>query len=218
MEFVCILVITLYLKKVRKGKPLAYLPILAAASIVQVVIAHYDILRNHTLPFGEFIKNHSIYLYLIFESTCCLLFLRSAISSSLLKKIILVCNIVFVIYALCYWALNYAMWRTLPFIQNIEGFLIIIFCIFYFYELFTLTPHKSLLTKPDFWAISGMLALFSTITPLFLFLSYLTKNSKLIADQLFLINNFAYILFFLTFLLAIVVDAKGKSIELEKEL
>jgi len=210
MEFICILIILFYLAKGRH-KTLIYLPIIAAASLIQILTAHYDLLSSNKTIFGKFAKNHSIYLYLIFESTCCLLFLRSSITSPLIKKVLLACSIAFGIYSIVYWVLYYSTWQALPFIQNIEGFLIIVTCLYYFYELFTVTPHKNLATGARIWVISGMLALFTAITPLFLFLNYLTKNDRQLADRFYLINNIGYTLFFLTFLLAIFIDSKKKT-------
>ena len=211
LDFMCTLVIVIYLLRGRKNKALLYLPILASASLIQILISQYDILSHHKSILGKLANNNAIYFYLIVESTCCLLFLSQSVSSSLSKKIILASAIAFIIYAVYYWTLNCTMWKSLPFIQNIEGFLIIVPCLYYFYELLTHVSDKDLLFDPAFYVIAAMLVLFSAITPLFLFLNYLNKNYKPLADKLFMINNIAYILLFLSFLVAIFIDSRNRK-------
>jgi hypothetical protein len=181
---------------------------LAMASLIQNLISQYDILKWHKSILGKFATTHSIYFYLIVESICCLLFLRASIKSILVKKILLAVSIVFSVYCIIYWFSYYTSWQYLPIIQNIEGFLIIGTCLYYFYELFAQTNEKKPSSDSTFWAASGIMALFSIITPLFLFLPYLKPRYNNLADNLFVINNIAYTLLFLLFTLIIFLNSK----------
>src|SRR5439155_20436052 len=99
------------------------------------------------------------------------------------KKLILFSAIIFDIYTLSFRLAYSSKTAFVPsHIEMLEGTLIIMYCLYYFYEHFTTEPHKTLVNEPAVWAISGMLILFSTITPLFLFFNYLRNNIRPLAD------------------------------------
>jgi len=214
MGLAAIIFIILYFLKGRKNKISFYLVGLAMASLIQNLIAQYDIFKWNKSILVKFANTHALYFYLIAESACCLLFLSASIKSILVKKIFLTGNIIFAVYCGIYWFLYYDSWPYLPIIQNIEGFLIIGACLYYFYESFTQAPSSTVSSDSTFWTASGIMALFSVITPLFLFLPYLKQRDQHLIDNLFTINNLAYSLLFFLFTLIMFLDSKKMTLEL----
>ena len=115
------------------------------------------------------------------------------------KKILLAGIILFIPYTFYYWLSNP---KATDFDSNIlttEGFLIILACVYFFYELLTGRPDKNLFTEPAFWSISGMLVLFTVITPVFLLVNYFIHNREALFYRLYIANNVCYSLLFATF-------------------
>lgn len=100
------------------------------------------------------------------------------------------------------------------FIQKIRTFhtityslgclLIVIFCIYYFFELFRLPKSVSLATNPAFWICSGLLFFYCCGFPLYGLINYWSDISQLVLknfDRIFtILNIFLYTLFTIAFL------------------
>jgi len=186
-----------------------YLVLIAFASLVQGFLVTYDELYLKHSVLGKNIEQISIYIYLIVEATCSLLFIRSYLRSRQTRRILALVNILFVICVIAYWQ-THASIKVYPwFITNSEGFLIIAGALCFFYELFNYKPYLNLIREPSFWAISGMLVVYSAITPLFLVFNYLRKSDPALTSKLYIINHTSYCLLFITFVTAIVLDKNG---------
>ena len=206
MQLVCLMFIIIYFFKPQKEKSILLLFIISLASLIQTALT--EAYLSGFVFFSKYFDQKSMYIYLIIELFCCSLYIRENIQSQISKKVVLTSSIGLELYIITYWALHFES-RYLPLhIEIIEGFLIIAFCLYYFYELFTQRPDKDLLHTASFWAISGMLILFSAITPLFLFYDYLRKTHYPLIQSLYIINNVSYCLLFITFVIAILCNKK----------
>lgn len=82
--------------------------------------------------------------------------------------------------------------------------LIVVFCIYYFLELFRLPKSVKLQNNPAFWICSGLLFYFCCGFPLFGLINYLVSVSTLLRDNFFtivtILNIFLYSLFTIGFL------------------
>jgi len=122
-----------------------------------MLLVEIFIYRGVTIKSLVQIGQNSIYAYLIFESICCSLYIRENIQSQRAKKILLGGGLAFGLYIAAYWALHFKE-KYLPMhIIITEGFLLITFSLYFFYELFSQKTYKSISRFPAFWAISGML-------------------------------------------------------------
>ncbi len=208
MDVTGILVILFYFLKAKKSGPLNYLVFLVAASLTQMVVVDYDYLKFQQSIFGRNIEQTSVYLYLVVEISCCLLFVRSYLQSGRMKKFLLTGNIIFAGAALAYWGMHLSSKIYPWYITTPEGTLIIFAALWYFYELFSNTPDKNLAQEPSFWAVSGMLIVFSAITPMFVLFNYLRKSDANLTASLYAINNASYGLLFITFIITILLDQR----------
>jgi len=208
MQVACLATIFVYLIKPKASKSLIYLAIISFASIIQVFIEELDQLIYLKEIKDKKFDQKAMYIYLVIEILCCGLYIRENIRSSLGKKLILGSAVLFGLYTISFGILNFNTKFLPSHIEIIEGLTITIYCLYFFYELFTEQPNKTLHRDSSFWAISGMLILFSAITPLFLFFNYLRAVHNPLAKSLYAINNISYSLLFTTFIIAILCDKK----------
>src|SRR5882757_9224226 len=145
-ELTAILVVLYYLIRKKKNSSHVYLIIIAIASLLQGLSIEYNDLAPGKSVFGIYVSQGSLYLYLIIEITCCLCFIKNQIESVIIKKIIWAGNIIFVAYTLLYWV--YKPFSKHYFLQlpAIEGFLIFISCLYFFYELLNKGPNQKTMT------------------------------------------------------------------------
>lgn len=207
-DIACLLVIILYFLKKNKPRSMVYLVFYATSSLLQSLIVQYKHGLPHPTDLNVRIAHDSLYVYLIIELACCLLFIKSHLQSKAVKKAILPVILFFTLFTTYYWLGKPSFDDFYAQVPSVEGFLIIIPSAYFFYELLTREPHKDLFTEPSFWAISGMLVLFTIITPVFLLLNYFLHNRNDFFYKLYTTNNLAYTLLFATFAVAIVSDKR----------
>jgi len=200
LSSLCVIIIY-FSKGKKKGSKL--LAIIAIAGFLQLLVYHYSMLflgvsaRKHTL-------HSSIYIYLVIEAACCLMYLKAQIKSTWVKKTILFSMILYIGYLIlvaCSLPVHFA-----HYVEIFEGFLITIFCLYYFYESFTQRIARKLSTEPAFWAILGMLILFCMTMPLWGLLNFFVKGNSMLKESLFTINYLAYTFFFIALSKAILCD------------
>lgn len=208
MQMMSLITIIIYLIKSGKSKQIKYLGIISIASFIQMLLTEFQMLTDPHYIKARYIDQKTMYLYLAIELACCSLYIKEHIQSRKSKILIITSSTLFGVYIVIFGLVHF--WgKYLPLhIEVIEGLLIIVYCLYYFYELFALKPDKILIREPSFWAISGMLVLFSAITPLFLLFDYMRKNHIRMGYSLYSINNIAYCLLFITFIIAILLNKK----------
>lgn len=81
----------------------------------------------------------------------------------------------------------------------IEGLLVVLPCLEYYYGLFRNPPANNLLNEPYFWVITGILLLFSCLIPLSLIGDFLVRHFPYTFDAIYWLNFFAYIALFSCF-------------------
>jgi len=206
MEVTNILVLIFFIR--RGTKHTIYLFVLSLVSLIQSLITQYDDLMSGNWIFGKNVTNITIYVYLMLEVILCLLFIRMNIKARRYKQLLLISSIIFPPIILCCLLFNPTSKHLLSTIENIEGFIIIIPCLYFFYEAVKEHSDGNIFTSPSFWAISGMLIAFTATTPLFLALSYLKQHNWILAKRLYIINNISYSILFIMFSIAIFNDKK----------
>lgn len=206
-----LLVIALYFSKKNRPKPFRYLVIYVITALLQSLVIQYKRSQPVPTPLDLRIAHDSLYAYLIVELTCCLLFIKSYLQSKVVKKLILPAIIFFAVFTMYYWFGKPSFANFYSEVPTVEGFLVIIPAAYFFYELLTGKPDKDLFTEPAFWSISGILVLFTVITPVFLLLNYFIQNKNALFFKLYITNTLAYTLLFITFAIAIISSRKHPS-------
>ncbi len=100
------------------------------------------------------------------------------------------------------WGQTLSTFHTITY--SLGCLLIVIFCIYYFLELFKLPKSVKLQKDPAFWICSGLLFFYCCGFPLYGLINYWSEISILVVlnfDKIFtLLNIFLYILFTIAFL------------------
>lgn len=80
--------------------------------------------------------------------------------------------------------------------------LIVIFCIYYFFELFRLPNSINLKKEPSFWVCSGLLFYYCCSLPLFGAINFFSQIPKFLLDNMQIIVNIMNILLYTSFTIA----------------
>jgi hypothetical protein len=106
---------------------------------------------------------------------------REIVSNTLIKKVILYSTLIYAFFSLIniFFIQHYDVFNSVNF--TIGSILTVVFCIYYFVELFQKTEVQSLTRSPSFWIVSGLL--FGTVLtfPMFALISFMdlvTKSSS----------------------------------------
>ena len=203
------LVVILYFFHRGKNRCSRYLVWMAGSFLLQSLLVEWVASQPVKNAVRSRIAHDSLYVYLGIELTCSLLFIRCHTRPALAKKVLLWGVILFIPYMLYYWFSDPLDTGFNSNILTAEGFLIILACAWFFIELMTGRPDRNLFTEPAFWSISGMLVLFTVITPVFLLVNYFIHNREALFYRLYIANNVCYSLLFATFALTI---ARGRKL------
>ncbi len=171
-------------------------PFLLATLIVEALGSYlYSIGKNNLALYNFFT---------VFEFLFYLYFISFVISNKRIKLIIRVTAMLYVLVAI----------TNIIFIQGMKIFhtmtyslgclIIVVFCIYYFLELFRQSRSIKLLNSPPFWIFSGLLFFYCCGFPLYGLINYWSGISKLLVrnfDEIFtILNIFLYTLFTVAFL------------------
>ena len=153
------------------------------------------------------IHKPNVWLYnffTVFEFCFYLLVINLIINNKRIKKIIRIILILYPIITIV----------NIIFIQQMKSFhtvtysfgclLVVIFCIYYFFELFKLPKAVKLKNNPAFWICSGLLFFYCCGFPLYGLTNFISGISNLIIRNFFaiiiILNIFLYSLFTIAFL------------------
>jgi len=147
---------------------------------------HLHVDRDHPLLLPYILSAFTVVEYCLFSA-----FIYFSLQSNAFKYIIIGVSIPFIIYCIAALVLSLSTtFDSLP--ASIESLIIIVFCLFYFYEQIN-TPTLSLVyLTSTFWAMVGILFYLSGILFLFLYASSLPRNETFnhwYIDNLFNILN-----------------------------
>ena len=200
-ELASIFVIIAYVAKKKRPRRQILLVTIAIASLIQSLIYQSCNLQTINPAFRNQIIHYSIYTYILIETICCLTYLKIHINSDDIKKVISITRLLFGSYIISF--VIFFSTTRFTYVEVTEAFLVIVFSLYLLYELFVQKAEKKIFSQSVFWATSGMLILFSSTMPLFLFLKYLTDGSPSSKYSLFTINHMAYMLLFTSFTVAV---------------
>lgn len=171
-------------------------PFLLATLMAECVGTYYSSIQKNNVALYNFFG--------VFEFCFYLWIISHIVIRKSMKKLI---RILIVLYAI-------ASISNIVFIQKMKTFhsftyaigclLIVIACIYYFYELFKLPKAVKLKNTPAFWICSGMLFFYCCGFPLFGFTNFVSGISRMIILNFMaiitILNVFLYCLFTIAFL------------------
>jgi hypothetical protein len=199
LTIVCILISIVYHKRLGEIKFLIIIPI---CGLIQMTITEYF------LYFLEKNKAHDLVrlsrnIYVIIEMITILYFFYLKINSKRIKTFI-----VFLIWSVIVLSFSFSLISNDPIssrystFASIEAILILTFCILLFVQFINESNTGKLLGSYTFQLTSGIFFLFSFTAPYYFVYDYLEKSQIPIVKKLEVINQFAYIIFYLTLIMA----------------
>ncbi len=188
--------LTLYLRKDRETY-LRYFPLFLFAVCAQEAISEY----RESIHILNNLFYYNPYTILV----CCYYFLTIywIIHNKKVKKIIIYILIIYPVIA----AVNILFiqkvnsFHTITY--SIGGLIIVLLCVYYFFELFQATANVNLLRQPSFWICSGLLFYYSCSFPLYGLNNFLIQSASLtVIKNLIFVFQILDVLLYLSFTIA----------------
>lgn len=150
------------------------------------------------------VNNIALYnFFTTFEFGFYLYFISLVIHSSAAKKAIYATIVLYTLAAV----INIRFYQGMKIFHSVTYsvgcLLIVIFCIYYFLELFRVSRSIKLKYNPTFWICSGLLFFYCCGFPLYAFINYWSSIQIVVDsfDEIFnIVNSFLYLLFTIAFL------------------
>lgn len=194
------------IKNRKKSKVLKFIPFYIMSLIIDFILSSIFFLTRESNSQSKLflgISSYADYLFTLVEMTIFSHFYLQLIYNRIAKKIIIFLNIFFLIFFI-YKLLedkdfyHHISEDTQSIVYTVEGIILLLICIFYFFELFSRTPHLDLKNEPVFWVSTGLLFFLACTLPYSLLENYIDKNYP----DYFLYSIF-YIFYMLLFLMII---------------
>lgn len=197
-----------------KNKPALYLKLLPVCLFIDLVVEIIGYVRS-------FHQEHNVELYNIFnciEISFFIWMIREIIRGKTAKKSILFVVVIFPIGSLI----------NTFFIQGLDSFsslnvalgslIIVVLCIYYFYELFLMPHFVNLLQQPSFWICTGLLFFYACSFPVFGFTNFVGSLPRVFrhnfAFLLNVLNLLLYSMFSIAFLCRLRITKSSQSLSL----
>ena len=151
----------------------------------------------------EDIDRISANVFTLFEFILFSYFFHLVIKLPIVKKIIQINLFGFSAICIIYWLMPNNITKFPYQISTVECFLMVAYCLVYFYELFNNFSQQSLIPKPpSFWIVTGMLVYFVCIIPMFLILGIVPDGISAYYDNLHYINFLSCSIFYISMIKA----------------
>ena len=160
-----------------------------------------------------YVINNLVFVNLVtvFDFAFYCYFVREIIRSPLVKKILLYCLI---IYPAVFLANTLLIQGSVVFhsmTYALGSLLIIVSCIYYFWELFQQTYSVNLGRQPAFWICSGLLFYYACTFPFYVTTNLVSALPKVILKNLLLIFVLLNILLYLSFTIAFLCRLRNRK-------
>jgi len=148
--------------------------------------------------------NNSIYynFYSILTFIYYMYIIHQILRSGWVKRIIVICMIVYPVIALVniFFIQGPHVFHTMTY--SVGSLLTIIFCVYFFYELFRIPHSISLKKHPGFWIVTGLLFFNACTLPFIGLANYIYQFSPILINYLQSILSFLNVLLYLLFTIA----------------
>jgi hypothetical protein len=209
-ESIIIIAFFISLKKSKQLPQLKLVPLYLGSFIVYLLLSHsatiffsngpYFLLAYRIARIGDFIVTiiefftFSYYLYTVLQTNK---------FKIIIKALSLIAFGMFLFYTIRnLYFLKPIKLHELNVTYIIESSALLLFCFFYFVELFKSPPVGKLLKSPDFWVSSGLMFYLICTFPVTIIANYLVETMPLLYLDLFIVIYIFYILLFLTIIKA----------------
>jgi len=200
---IIVLIISLILRK--KFKQLKYFPVYAITLLLDYLFLYLSYVAKDVEYHSDFFRGFSAYvdyLFTLFELIIFSHFYYYVINAIIVKKLILIVNILFAIFFI-YMAVNDKYFYptisepTQSIVYTVESIILLFLCSVYFLETFKKIPVVDLKNEPAFWISTGVFFFMACTLPFSLLENHIHKNYPNSLLTSYTIFHVFYILLFL---------------------
>jgi hypothetical protein len=183
-------------------KLMRFIPYYVMASFIQDSIGFYnEYINKNKGSTDEIVQNISGNIFLLVEFLLLTNFLLKSIVSKTKRNVTRAISVLFLCYLCTFWLARINpvpnFYKGSAGFYSLESLILVIPCLFYFYELFKLLHPVNLNDHPSFWVVTGILFYHSCSIPLFLIIPVIRHNFSLYYEIAFSLNYILYGIFFL---------------------
>jgi hypothetical protein len=177
-------------------KRLKILTVYLSGTIIMDALAVFFDAQGLNVGSNEYKYDISLNIYMLFECTTFTFYIFTNLAKSIWKVYTIILYCIFIIFLLIIWnKYPTSFSKYSPQLFAIEGLFIVLFCLFYLYELSK--SSLNLKKQPSFWIITGSIFYFSVTIPYYL-LFYSLQNR--LPEYLPLVNSLSFILYSILYL------------------
>ena len=170
-------------------------PIYAVAAAVQIIISLSCVF--FIIPSYKLLINYSSVAFAIIEFFIFYNLLFQIIRDKFLKRSMEVARFAFPVLTLCVW-LNSSFSNFIPLSFNIINLILLLIpCLFFFYEIFNTVPSTTLANQPSFWIITGFAFMIICTLPFYLLENYFFINMIDLYNKICALSYVFYCLLFI---------------------
>lgn len=147
--------------------------------LAQVVFGCYYDLTRRDLGGKKSPTAISVFIFIILEYSIFSFLLSKFISPMLIKKWLRTSIVLFIITALLVWNSIPSYSKVISILTVLESILLIPLCLYHLYELLNKPRLLKITNESSFWITMGILFLFISMTPYYLFFEYFENNLKM---------------------------------------
>ncbi len=180
-------------------------------TVISITQSIYTIITESFNPMD--LRSTTIYenlvnLFSISEILLLTLFYYRILTTSIFKASVIFLSLILMIWMSYIWIVLKGFNQVVREITVIQSFFIIIYSLFYFYEILKSREVLKLHYNPTFWIATGFFLLSSFLFPLFLFLDQILKILPNVFYGIYSVNNIAYFILFICLIKATICQPK----------
>lgn len=205
LVLVLCLALTISIQKRNKYKILNRIPVYIVSLLMVFISGSVSCFatdaKYHPGLFSE-LAEYIDYSFTIVEMVTFSFFYYQLIGSLIVKKLIIILNIVFCLFCIYMFFMDQGFYQSMSqVIQSevyaVEAVILLIVCLFFFIEMFTKPPYIDLKNEPIFWISTGLLFFLTCTLPYSLLESHISRNIPSFYPPSYSIFYIFYIFLFL---------------------
>lgn len=148
----------------------------------------------------------------VFHYSFLSIFIYRALNHERLKKVVLYLFFIF-LSVILYLFIRTIFQNDSFLINSTTNFFLVLFCLFYYYDLFRETPVPNLFKEPSFWIVSGLFLCLTATVPLYVIRGLVNTDDVLELNLIIgAITSFFYSIMYIFFIKAYVCSLTLKKI------
>jgi len=192
---ICLTTSVIVFRKKQRFAILKWFPFYMLISAIQMIISF--ICAIYLTPRAFVINNYSIFLFVIIELYIFYNLTLQLLNNEIFKRSMRIIQYLFLFFTVYSWTqIDFSESISRSF-YIIDSVCMIIACLFYFFEIFTLAPSTKLSNQPSFWVMIGFSFLSICTLPFYTLENFLFENLPDVYNKVCTLSYVFYSLLFI---------------------